>query len=100
MIIQVKDLQVFENNEAKPSTSLLEYEKTPIFQDFLLKDNDIQTLEPKIVTPSIREDATSLTPRLRRKVKLTLKAKKAKSITYCLSQKFEVVEKVEDSHAS
>ena len=40
-MIQVKDLQIFEDYKAKKSTKLLDYfSNMPTFQGFLLKDDD------------------------------------------------------------
>lgn len=39
-MIQVKDLQVFEDNKTKSFTDFLDYKDTPTFQSFLLVDNN------------------------------------------------------------
>lgn len=45
-VIKVKDLHVFEDNEAKTSTDLLDYEDAPTFQGFFLVD-DNEVRNPK-----------------------------------------------------
>ena len=90
-IIQVKDLQIFEDYKAKKSTKLLEYsDNMPTFQGFLLEDNDDK--EPKShagrkVISKREEDQEMPIPRRSQKVNArneehpTFRAQKSQKVT-------------------
>lgn len=98
-IIQVKNLQVFEDSKAKASTTLLNYKNAPTFQDFFLVNDNVQSSNHKNLAPSTcQADIPTITPRLKKKVKPTIKAKKVEIIAYHLNQKAKDIKRVEQSY--
>lgn len=97
-VIRVKDLQVFEDNKAKASTDLPDYEDTPTFQGFLLADdNDKRSSDPESPISNPRQaEAPAPTSRSGRTVKPTAKAKEAVSTSaHRLSRKVKDAERAE-----
>ena len=57
-VIQVKELQIFEDYETKTSTDLPDYKDTPTFQGFLIEDQEEQVTTPPLSQASLRADNT------------------------------------------
>lgn len=117
-IIRVKDLRIFKDTEIKENTLLPFYKNEPMFQGFLLEDNDDKEGTLPAISPAAppNKEGTPIiiilapppittTSHIRRIVKPTLKAKNtyittvATSSSSCADQKVkstEVCQKVKD----
>lgn len=91
-MIKIKNLPIFKDNETKVFIDLLDYKDVPIFQDFLLMDdNDFRNFKD---VDTYHIEALTLISRSKKKMKPISKAKKVKNTTtYCLSQKIQDVER-------